>query len=284
MTKIAWAPILAVLVGAGAWGVIWYPLRLCAAAGLSGLWLALALYGGGACLGLLAFGRRLTFRGPPWLWPALAVLGGVTNIGFVIAVLHDDVLRVTLLFYLAPVWSVLAARLFLKEPLSVPVLAGAVLAIAGAVILLWHHASLALTDFDVVALVAGVAFAGANVLLRAHPGLALEAKVFATLLGVLIVGVAALPFAASGWPAVHPEIVWLAAAAGGGLAILAITWLVQYGVTALPVRQSAVLLLFEVVTAGFSRHLLLRGALGLHALIGGAVIAAGATLVAAFGS
>ncbi len=283
MTKKAWAAAAALVVGAGSWGVIWYPLRVLAHAGLSGLWLALSMYGGAAAISLVLCRAGRCRGGSRGVWLALAVLGGITNIGFVVAVLHDDILRVTLLFYLSPVWSVLAARVFLKERLTMPLLAGIATALFGVLILLWHQASLTLNGFDALALVSGVAFAGANVVLRAHPDLALEAKLLATFAGVIGVGVLALAFTAHGLPHA-PERAVLAAAVAGGLGIFAVTWLVQYGVTALPVRQSSVLLLFEVVAAAFSQHLLLGGTLAAHAVAGALAVAAGATLVAAYGA
>ncbi|WP_298139080.1 DMT family transporter [Acidiferrobacter sp.] len=278
MTKKAY-PVVAIVLGAGAWGMIWYPLRIVAAGGLSGVWLAVVMYAGAAAAGLVLCrgGACAGVSGRVWL--ALAVLGGVTNIGFVVAVLHDNVLRVTLLFYLSPVWSVLGARVFLGERLPAAAGAGIAIALIGVGMLLWRPSSPALTVFDALALVSGAAFAGANVVLRAQPSVPLAAKLLATFLGVVGVGLAALLVSAHGLP--HPRAgIVLAALIAGGLGILAITLLVQYGVTALPVRQSSVLLLAEVVTAAFSQHLLLHGVLTARTLAGALAVASGATLVA----
>lgn len=280
MTKKAW-PAAALIVGAGSWGVIWYPLRRLAQDGLSGVWLALLMYGGAAAASLILCRGGRCAGVSRRVWLALAVLGGITNIGFVVAVLHDNILRVTLLFYLSPVWSVLAARVFLKERVSLPVVAGIVTALVGVMMLLWRQAAPTLNGFDALALASGAAFAGANVILRAQPDVALAAKLLATFAGVVGVGLVTLAVTAHGMP--HPpELAVLAAVVGGGLAIFTITLLVQYGVTALPVRQSSVLLLVEVVTAAFSQHLLLHGVLTTRALAGALAVAAGATLVAAY--
>ncbi len=282
MTKRAVLASAALLLGAGAWGVLWYPLRALNGAGLSGLWLALLMYGGAAAASLLVFRARRSAHGPRGVWLALAVLGGITNIGFVVAVLHDNILRVTLLFYLSPVWSVLAARVALGERLTAPVLAGIGCALLGVLGLLWRQANVALNAYDALALLSGGAFALANVLLRAYPALALETKLLATFVGVVAVGFLALGFTAPGLPQTHALPV-LIAIIGGGFAIFAITFLVQYGVTELPVRLSSVLLLFEVVTAAFSQHILLHGVLSAHALGGALAVAVGATLVAVYG-
>jgi drug/metabolite transporter (DMT)-like permease len=282
VTKKVW-PVAALILGAGSWGVLWYPLRTLAKAGLSGVWLALVMYAG-ATAGSLILCRTGHCGGVSRrVWLALAVLGGITNIGFVVAVLHDDILRVTLLFYLSPVWSVLAARVFLGERLAAPAVMGIAVALAGVVTVLWRQAAPTMNGFDALALLSGAAFAGANVILRAQPGVALAAKLLATFAGVVAVGLVTLAVGAHGVPHARASTV-LAAAAVGGLGIFIITLLVQYGVTALPVRQSSVLLLAEVVTAAFSQHLLLHGALTARTVIGALTVAAGATLVAAYES
>ncbi len=283
MTKKAVLASGAVLLGAGSWGVLWYPLRALNHAGLSGLWLALLMYGGAAATSLLMFRPKRGARRSFGIWLALAVLGGITNIGFVVALLHDDILRVTLLFYLSPVWSVLAARVALGERLTAPVVAGIGCALFGVLVLLWRQASLTLNAYDALALLSGGAFALANVILRAYPGLTLQTKLLATFMGVVVIGALTLAFSAPALPHTH-VLPGLIAAVAGGLGIFAITFLVQYGVTALPVRLSSVLLLFEVVTAAFSQHLLLQGTLSAQALAGALAVAFGATLVAVYGA
>jgi len=278
VTKTWWWAVTALMLGAGSWGVLWYPLRAFARAGLSGVWLAVMMFAGAALMGLLLCRIRGGCARPSRVWIALAVLGGITNIGFVVAVLHDDILRVTLLFYLSPVWSVLLARLFLREHLTKVVVVGVGTAVLGAFVLLWRHAGLALNGFDGLALGSGVSFAGANVLLRAHPDLSLESKVIATFGGVVLVGLLVLAVMGTTWPPVAMSLA-LSAVFWGGLCIFVITMLVQYGVTALPVRQSAVILLIEVLTAAFSQHLFLHQSLGPQAILGAVVIGIGAVLV-----
>ena len=46
LKSIAHAPTLALLLGAAFWGVVWYPYRILAAAGLDGFWSTLFTYGG----------------------------------------------------------------------------------------------------------------------------------------------------------------------------------------------------------------------------------------------
>ena len=60
-------PVFSLLLSATLWGVIWYPLRLLEAAGLSGLWTTLASYGAALLLGLLAVLRgAASYAINPW--------------------------------------------------------------------------------------------------------------------------------------------------------------------------------------------------------------------------
>ncbi len=92
-------PVFSLLLSATLWGVIWYPLRLLEAAGLSGLWATLASYGAALLLGLLAvIARRSELRQQPLTLLILAVSAGWCNVAFILAVLDGTVVRVRLRF------------------------------------------------------------------------------------------------------------------------------------------------------------------------------------------
>lgn len=271
------------LLGAGSWGVLWYPLRALAAHGLGGVWLTVVLYTGGLLTSLWWVRQEKWMMHQIPVLFGLAFFGGLTNIGFVLAVLNDNILRVTLLFYLSPVWAVLLARLYLKERLPVWVILGALLALLGMATVLWRHMIFVLHWPGLWALGAGLSFAIANVLLRANPGIPSAEKAFATFLGVVIVGVVVITVQGQAWPA--PSIaVWLESLVLGAVGLFLLTVLVQYGVGVLPIRQSAVFLLSEVVAAALSQHFLLHRPMGLRMAVGAIAIAAGATVVASLDS
>jgi hypothetical protein len=50
-------PALALLAGASLWGVVWYPFRVLAQAGIDGLWSTFFTYGLSLALGLVLFRR-----------------------------------------------------------------------------------------------------------------------------------------------------------------------------------------------------------------------------------
>ena len=113
----------------------------------------------------------LSFLRTPKLW-LLAVAAGLTNICFNWAVTLGDVVRVVLLFYLMPAWSVLLAWWLLDERPTPLALLRLLLAFAGVVlVVLPPGAPLArlasgLSWIDLLAVAGGFCFALTNVFLR----------------------------------------------------------------------------------------------------------------------
>jgi drug/metabolite transporter (DMT)-like permease len=99
-----------------AWGVIsWWPFRQLEAHGLHPLWATALIYAFSlACLLAARPGAWRGFMSQPLLWLLMAS-SGLTNVGFNWAVTVGDVVRVVLLFYLMPAWSVLLAWPLLGE-------------------------------------------------------------------------------------------------------------------------------------------------------------------------
>ena len=109
-------PALAIALSAILWGTWWWPMRMLEAQGLPGDWASLVMYAAAtAALLPLAWRRRARLRAGGVL--LLAVGGSLGCVLFLwnLAVLLGDVVRVTLLFYLAPVWATLLGRLILKD-------------------------------------------------------------------------------------------------------------------------------------------------------------------------
>jgi drug/metabolite transporter (DMT)-like permease len=131
--------VTGVLSGALVWGLIWYPYRMLQEAGISGslatlITFVLAMLFGAAWLPRLR--RELPSIGG---WGALLVCSaGAANFGYVLAMLHSDVMRVLLLFYLAPLWTVLLSYLILKEKLNRYGYLIIALSVGGAVVMLWR--------------------------------------------------------------------------------------------------------------------------------------------------
>lgn len=274
---------LAVFVGAILWGIVWYPMRLLEGAGLHGLWLTLMLYATALLATLPVTLRALAplAHSPGWL-TVLALAGGWTNIGFVQAVLEGNILRVLLLFYLSPLWATLMGRLFLRERITPLAAASLGIATLGALTMLWNPA-LGVPwpegRADWYALTAGFAFATSNVATRGVQAAPIATKLLCVFFGVTAMSallIAALQVAP---PAIGPG-----AAAGavglGFFGIMVMTWLIQYGVTHIPVYRSAVITFVELVAGAVSQALLTDEVVTAREWIGGALIVLGAWLAA----
>jgi drug/metabolite transporter (DMT)-like permease len=110
---------LAVALSGAFWGLFWIPLRLLERHGLAGNWANVALYSA-ASLVLLPFllHRRRPRRRD---LARLAVIGILSGLGFALwndSLIYGAVVRVTLLFYLTPVWSTIFGALFLRDSIG----------------------------------------------------------------------------------------------------------------------------------------------------------------------
>jgi len=215
---------------------------------------------------------------------ALVLAAGWCNVSFMVAVLEGTVVRVVLLFYLSPLWSVLLGRVILGERMGRSGGVVLALAVAGAALMLWDPA-LGLPwpqdGADWLALSSGLAFSVTNLLVRALQDVVVPVKTVASWVGgVVIAGAwlllsgAAVPEAATG--------AWFGAAAMGLAGLTIMTLAVQYGVTNMPLHRSAVILLFELVVVAVSTQLLTDEVMSVREWSGGVLIVA-AALVAAWG-
>jgi drug/metabolite transporter (DMT)-like permease len=272
-------PIFSLLLAATLWGVIWYPLRLLESAGLDGLWITLVSYAAALLLGLLPFGTRLgELRRQPLTLLWLALSAGWCNVAFVIAVLEGPVVRVLLLFYLSPIWAVLLAWLILGERLTKQARWVFILAVTGALIMLWDP-SVGLPwprgPGDWLAVSSGFAFALSNVMVRKLQQVSIPVKTIVSWMGVLAVAAVWLTAESLAVPQV-PGTVWLGAAALGWFGLAIMTVASQYGVTHMPVHRSAVIMLFQLVAGALSAELLTDEVVRPLEWLGGVLIIAAA--------
>jgi drug/metabolite transporter (DMT)-like permease len=251
-------PTLALMLASVAWGLSWLPLKALAAGGVAGLALILvASSTAGLAILPLAWRRHRPARGARAALLAIATLGGYANLSFALALMHGEVVRVMVLFYLLPVWAALGGRVFLGERLTPVRLLAVALAVAGAVLTLGGTAALAapLGWTDLLALSCGLSFALGNLVFRAFPTMPLPGKVTAMQLGSAALAGAALAAGLEPLPAAAPQTLGWAAAYGLGWLLLA-TLGTQWGVTHLPAARAAVIITLELVTAAVSATVL----------------------------
>lgn len=279
-------PVVNLLYAATLWGLVWYPLQELKKAGIPGLWATLIAYAAALVVILIflrgSFADLWRFKGR---LAALALAAGWCNAAFFVAVAEGDPARVVLLFYLAPVWSIILGVIFLREQPDVKSLVISILAIIGAMFMLWNpkigmpwpHSWV-----DWLSLSSGFAFAVTNVLVRNLSDASQMVKAQATFVGVVIVALVWILLTQSPVP-VAAELAWATCIALGVFGIATMTLAVQYGVSHLPIYRSAVILLFEVLVTVVSTYFLAQYHLTVWGWIGGLFIVA-ASLVSAFGA
>jgi drug/metabolite transporter (DMT)-like permease len=273
MSTSKWA-VAALLMNAVVWGLSWWPFRQLQMHGLHPLWSTAIIYAF-AVLCVLLVSRvdwQAMLRNRA-LW-VLALASGLTNVGFNWAVTTGDVLRVVLLFYLMPAWSVLVAWWVLGEKPTPSAVARLALALAGVLLVLktpnspWPVPQ-SLPDY--LALMGGASFALTNTMLRhqkASPSAARMLAMFAG--GALLAGAMAVVSGVAAPP--PPSADWL-----GVLAMLCVAFLLgnlalQYGAARLRASTTALVMLSEIVFASGSAIALGAATVSGKEAIGGALI------------
>ncbi|MFV1996389.1 MAG: DMT family transporter [Acidiferrobacterales bacterium] len=276
-------PVLALLVGATLWGVVWYPMRLLEGAGLSSLWLTTWLFLASAVAGgVLAWRYRHWFGRRPWLLACIAISAGWANLAFILAILDGNIMRVLFLFYLSPVWAVLLGWLFLKEHISVVTIGVLVVAVIGGAMMLWQPGESRLWPDDAadwLALSSGFAFAVSNIFIRYGQEIPVRIKALSSWIGVVFIVVI---FILVQQPPV-PQVgigVYVGVVALAWFGLVAMTLLVQFGVSHMPVHRSAIILLFELVAGAISQQLLTTESMTMVEWVGGGLVVVAAALTA----
>ncbi len=278
MSPKNWLAPLALLTAATVWGVIWYPYRLLEAVGISGSLASLLTY-------IIAAVPVAFYCGRVWLrrkqdrrlLVAVALISGWTNLAYVLAVIHGEVMRVLLLFYLAPLWTVFFARFILHERINRIGYLVMGLALAGAYVMLARAGGWPLpTNFaEWMGLSAGLTFALANVLSRKLREVDIGVRSLWVFIGV--VAITAFPVGieggALGAVAALDALHWLILAGVGLLLVLA-TFAVQYGLANTPANQAIIILLSELLVAAVASRLLAGEVMAAREWLGGVLIVA----------
>lgn len=227
-------------------------------------------------MSLVAYGF-VTIVGLPVLWCQrhawishagtlllIGICGGWTNASFINAMTSDKIVRAMLLFYLAPLWSVLGAWIFLGEKPGLPRWAALLLALIGVFVLLggariiagdtsMHISSLGRAEW--LALSSGIAFAGMNLATRYAQHTPLASKTFVVFIATAVVSAMTV--------AAHPaSLISISMPMVLMLACFGLVWMLlgsattQFGVSHLPGGTAAMLLLNELVVGVVSAWLI----------------------------
>lgn len=280
MNLLSISPAAIVASAAVFWGLWWLPLRALDGTGLGAAALNLWLYAVAALVLLpVLWARRWQVVAGGRALAVAAVLFGLAIVAWNAALQTGEVVRVTLLFYLAPIWGTVLGRLFLAEPAGARRVLAIGLGLGGALVLLaeaWPPVPRLLGDW--LGLGSGLLFAGSATAARYGrvDGRALTALAFVA--AAVVAGLAvALGAGSGGWPTG-----WGLAgiAAVSVLWLVPVTWALLWGAARLDPGRLALLMLLEVVAAAASAALLTDEPFGLREAAGCVLILAAGALEA----
>lgn len=280
MTENKLWPIAGLLFAGTMWGIMWYPYRLLNQAGIAGevstcVTYAAALFG--ATLLFPRAWRELACA--PMALAGVALAAGWCNLSYVLAILDGEVMRVLLLFYLAPLWTVPLAGIILRERVNRIGYLVILFAFLGAVVMLWNPAAglpIPSDRAEWLGVSAGFSFALANVLTRRAKDCGVAVKALSAFIGVTLVSLIAvlLRHGSESMAAIGSVSPLLAIVLLIGAMQISMTLAVQYGLTHLPATRAIVILLFELVVAAVAAYFLAGEAMDAQEWIGGAMIIA----------
>jgi len=262
-------PVIGTLAGSLVWGLVWYPFRVLDEAGVSGAQATLITYLLAMIFAMFMLPRVWRELPKVGWWAVLLVLSvGWTNLSYVLAILHGEVMRVLLLFYLAPLWTILFSYWLLGERLNGYGYLVISLSFTGAVIMLWEPSlglPLPQNVAEWIALSSGAAFAFSNVVSRRAAHMSVEAKSYGVWFGTALLtgplvwwqgGLVTQLAAIDAYEWVMLTII--------GLVMCGTGFAVQYAIAGLPANRAIVLFMFELVVAAIASYFLAGEAMGLR--------------------
>ena len=278
---------VAIILGAGIWGLFWIPLRYLSNYGFDGLWAVAATLSVPLLLSLPFIWKRLA-SGFDRNFVLLGLIIGFSVVFYFGGVLFSDVVRVIFLFYMLPIWTTLLGRIFNKEEISPRKLTAIALALLGLYLLLGGGSGWPIpTNIgDWFGLASGFLWASSLVFLRYHssmnPILATSAPfVFGApiAIGAAFLMMSVAPEYGPSLPQSANLLPGLAFGGFFGLLVLAPSVYGQvWGARLIASSTAALLTMVELITATVSAFLLIGTSLNSTSMIGGLIIVAAAVL------
>ncbi len=106
--------VIVLFISSVGWGLTWLPIKALNEMGLESMHMIFIAFASGALLlSPWLIKQHGIWKQSVFLMLLIGLAGGIANASFQTAIVHGDVIRVMILFYLLPVWSVLGGRLFL---------------------------------------------------------------------------------------------------------------------------------------------------------------------------
>jgi len=277
MKKEEFLGLSCLLYGTVFWGLVWYPYRLL---GLNQIYpisaSTLTFMVASLFAVIFIFPKRYEdiFSNINSL-VIFALVGCVTNISYVIAVVNGDVVRSMLLFFMSPLWTIfLSYFLIPKDTFQKKDVYIALMSITGGFIILFDlNSFLMKIEFsDFFALMAGIFFACTNVLARKFSKIHYQSKSFAIWIGVAVGGTLLI--------LITNDLNVTNLMNSNSLILLFIigfllfcsTLIIQYGLPKINPVKASPIFTFEIIVAALSSYWLASEILAIKDLVGGLFI------------
>ena len=251
-------PTIILIFASVLWGLSWIPIKFFNDRGLDGIPLVFASQ---LIIAVLLTPKGLDFERIRQSWkPALgiALCGGSAILCFTYSLMHGDVVRVMVLFYLLPVWGVIGGKVFLNEQIDIMRWIGVIAAVIGAFLIVGGMQILNSppTLIDLWALLSGVFFAANNLFFRGSQSLTILNKLLVMFYGSVFIAGGLLLIDSPVWSQnfTPNTFIWLLC--------YSLFWLLlanlgtQWAVTQMEAGRSSIIIIMELVVAVVSAVLL----------------------------
>jgi len=272
--------VIVLFISSVGWGLTWLPIKSLNEMGLESMHMIFIAFASGALLlSPWLIKQHAIWKQSVLLMLLIGLAGGIANASFQTAIVHGDVIRVMILFYLLPVWSVLGGRLFLKEKIDSLRMVAVAICLTGAFIILdvWNSSWQGISWIDLLAMASGMGLAMTNILFRFTQGIPLISKVSFMFIGCTVI--MAIAIAASSASFILPENNSVPLAmAYGAIWLTLITIGTQWGVTQMEAGRSAIIIVMELVVAVVSVAVITMADLKPYEIVGGLMVLSAAIL------
>lgn len=273
---------LAITLSAATWGLFWLPMRYFDESGLNALWAVAAINIGGCIIAIPVAIWKGEFLKENLKWLLILGIGmGISNILYFSGLILSDVVRVTLLFYLLPIWATLFSKLLYQVPIGKARTLAVITAFAGIWLLLGGGSwPIPQNLGDVFGLLSGIGWAFGLTLLRGRGdlgGFATSASsLFFAAIGAILLGFLLLNYA----PQTQPPLPSIEVMLGLVMPVVAFSFLVLWptligqlwGAQFVAATTAALFTMSEIIVATVSTTLLEGNSLSLISWIGGLLI------------
>lgn len=269
-------PVIVLLFSSIGWGLTWIPIKSIQHMGLPVQQLVLIAFSSASIVLFpwIYYQRKHWQRALPFML-LLALCGGFANMAFQTAMAKGDVIRVTILFYMLPIWSMLGGWWFLKEAIDRRRIIALCLCVGGAICILkaWQITWHTFTFIDALALGSGFGLAATNIIFRFTTTIPLISKIGFMFIGCAVFIGASLFFIPTDTAISDANPTAILFAALYGLCwIMLITIGSQWAVTRIEASRSAIIIVMELVAAISSVIIITQSQLAAHEIIGGAMV------------